>query len=54
MERMRNALIKEFKKLNHEDKKLVLTFVRQLVDATSDKGDKRLRRCSVKHDSSNK
>ena len=31
MERMRNALVEEFKKLNHDDKKLVLAFVRQIV-----------------------
>lgn len=31
MERMQNALIEGFKKLNHNDKKLVLAFVRQIV-----------------------
>lgn len=31
MERMRNALIEEFKKLDHDQKKAVLVFMRKLV-----------------------
>ena len=42
---MRNALLTEFNKLNHEDKKLVLAFARQLVDANkASESEKRLRR----------
>lgn len=55
MERMRNALLNEFKKLNHEDRLLVLAFARQLVDANKvGESEKRLRRYAYELKKNNK
>lgn len=44
MERMRNALIEEFKKLDHDQKKAVLVFMRKLVDENNGRRVGALRR----------
>lgn len=44
MERMRNAIIEEFKKLDHEQKKAVLAFVQKLVDENNGRRVGALRR----------
>ena len=37
MERMRDAMINEFKRLDHDQKKAVLAFIRKIVDENNDR-----------------